>query len=118
MVNVIGELLMDIINKNPDKEWDWYWILFNPNITWDIIESNPDKPWSWHWISQKLKLTWDIIESNPDKEWDSISYNPNLTYHRIYDISEKPLINKEILERIENERNIIVKMRLIKTKKN
>ena len=39
-------------------------------------------------------------------------------YHRINDISEKPLINKEILERIEKERNTMVKMRLIKTKKN
>ena len=48
MVNVVGELLMDIINKNPDKEWDWYFISMNPNITWDIIESNPDKPWDWY----------------------------------------------------------------------
>ena len=64
---------MDIIEKYPDKPWNWrntyrliqilLWSLLrsiqinhgigigyrrNPNITMDIIEKHPDKPWNWN----------------------------------------------------------------------
>ena len=28
---------------------------YNPNITWDIIQNNPNKDWDWNWISIKSK---------------------------------------------------------------
>jgi hypothetical protein len=38
---------MDIIEKYPDKKWNWTAISYNPNITMDIIEKYPDKKWNW-----------------------------------------------------------------------
>jgi len=36
----------------------------NENITWDIIEKNPDKPWDWDYISKnemnKGKEKWQL----------------------------------------------------------
>ena len=43
--------------------------LDNPNITWEIIQNNPDKNWNWKWISKNPNITWDIIQNNPDKDW-------------------------------------------------
>ena len=37
-------LTMDIIEKYPNKRWEWYELSRNPNITMDIIEKYPDKP--------------------------------------------------------------------------
>ena len=34
---------MEIIEKNPNKQWNWYWISNNPNITIEFIEKNIDK---------------------------------------------------------------------------
>ena len=43
----------------------------NPNITWEIIQNNPDKDWNGGWyISCNPNITWDIIQNNPDKDWD------------------------------------------------
>ena len=43
------------IQNNPDKNWYWYIISQNPNLTLDIIQNNPDKDWSWKNISQKSR---------------------------------------------------------------
>ena len=42
---------MEIIEKYPDKSWNWEFISYNPNITMEIIEKYPDKPWNWACIS-------------------------------------------------------------------
>ena len=44
-------ITMNIIEKYPDKPWDWYGLSCNPNITMDIIEKYSDKPWNWDGIS-------------------------------------------------------------------
>ena len=44
-------ITIDIIDKYPDKSWNWDGISCNPNITMDIIEKYPNKPWSWDFIS-------------------------------------------------------------------
>ena len=41
-------ILEYLIEKYPDKPWDWYYISWNPNITMDFIEKYPDKPWNWY----------------------------------------------------------------------
>ena len=43
-----------IIEKYPNKSWNWNAISSNPNITMDIIEKYPDKPWAWNWISENV----------------------------------------------------------------
>ena len=52
-------ITLDIIQANPDKDWDWKLILLHPNITWEIIRDNPDKDWDW-----------EIIQAHPDKHWN------------------------------------------------
>ena len=41
----------------------------NPNITMDIIEKYPDKPWNWSYfgVSDNPNITIDIIENNINK---------------------------------------------------
>jgi hypothetical protein len=75
------EITMDIIESQPNKQWDWLVISYNPHITMEIIISNPDKPWDWSAVSCNPNVTMDFIEANSDKEWDwgNISYNPNRT---------------------------------------
>ena len=43
-------ITMEIIENNPDKNWDWSYVSRNPNITMEIIEKYPNKPWDWYFI--------------------------------------------------------------------
>ena len=43
--------LWELIEKYPNKPWDWRLISENPNITIEIIEKYPNKPWKWYRIS-------------------------------------------------------------------
>ena len=33
-------------------EWNYFGLSYNPNTTMDMIENNPDKDWNWEQISQ------------------------------------------------------------------
>jgi hypothetical protein len=72
---------MDIIEKHPEKPWNWYSISENPNITMEDIEKYPEKPWVWDYISMNPNITMDMIEKYPEKPWNwlGISINPNIT---------------------------------------
>jgi hypothetical protein len=39
----------------------------NPNITMEIVERHPEKPWDWKGISGNPNITMEIIEKNIDK---------------------------------------------------
>ena len=82
----------DFIEKHPTKKWDWNYISRNPSITMEIIEKYPDKPWDWEWISMNPNITMEMIEKYPDKpwEWAHISHNPNLTTDMIEKYPNKP----------------------------
>ena len=41
---------MEIIEKYPNKPWDWLWVSCNRNITMEIIEKYPNKPWEWEFL--------------------------------------------------------------------
>ena len=47
----------------------------NSNITWDIIQANPDKQWNLNGISCNPNITWDIIKANPNKELNKFNLN-------------------------------------------
>ena len=51
-----SNFFFDLIQANSDKEWDWFYISANPNITWEIIQANPYKPWDWSGISSNLNI--------------------------------------------------------------
>jgi hypothetical protein len=69
---------MKFINDNPDKNWDWYGISSNPNITMKDINDNPDKPWDWDFISKNPNITMKDILENPDKPWNWYVISRNL----------------------------------------
>ena len=43
---------MGVIEKYPDKHWDWNYISMNKNLTMEFIEKYPTKFWSWTAISR------------------------------------------------------------------
>ena len=70
--------LLYLLEKYPNKPWDWQGISQNPNITMSIIEKYPNKPWDWQWISRNPNITMSIIEKYPNKPWNWcwVSSNP------------------------------------------
>ena len=102
-------VLFQLIEKYPNKSWDWYLISENPNITMgmvflyfrkyihrynnsnliskDIKKSNKLSKWSWCNVSYGPNITMEIIEKYPNNPWDwgRISCSNNLTV----DIIEK-----------------------------
>ena len=85
MLTYWEEHILQFIVKNQDK-LNFNLLSGNLNITWNIIQSNPDKNWNWCYISYNQNITWDIIQANPDKNlnWRGISINPNITCNIIY----------------------------------
>jgi hypothetical protein len=96
----------EIIQQNPDKDWNYEWLSSNPNITWEIIQENSDtlrfrgrNDWSYDWLSANPNITWEIIQENQDKPWnyDSLSkntfngrkYNWNKKLHKFYSLKIK-----------------------------
>ena len=49
---------MEIIEKYPNKPWNWWHISQNPNITMEFIEKYPNKPWDFGLLSQN-KFTFE-----------------------------------------------------------
>ena len=69
-------ITMDIIEKHPDEDWEWYYISRNPNITIEDIEKYPNKPWDWNGLSINPNITIDFIEKYIDKiKFDTLSSN-------------------------------------------
>jgi hypothetical protein len=83
---------MDIVQANPDKDWDYDTLSYNKNITWKIIKSNPDKPWCYKELSKHPNITWKIVQENPDKPWDyrELSSNRNITWEIVQANPDKP----------------------------
>ena len=66
-----------IINKYPDKPWDWNWLLWclyddieNNNINLDIIEKNIKKI-NFYYLSYNPNLTKEFILKYPYQNWDT-----------------------------------------------
>ena len=60
-------ILTYLLQKHPEKSWDWRSISQNPNITMEIIEKHPEKPWDWNYISSNPNITMEFIEKHLDK---------------------------------------------------
>ena len=53
MANELQKLLL----KYPDKDWDWEYVSWNPNIDLEFIIENSNLPWKWKWISANPNIT-------------------------------------------------------------
>ena len=60
-------ILTYLLEKHPEKPWDWHGISSNPNITMEFIEKHPNKPWDWYMISRNPNITMEFIEKYIDK---------------------------------------------------
>ena len=68
--NIIMEKLIKLIEKYPDKDWNWEKISEHPYLTIEIIEKYIDKPWNWYYLTNNVSL--DFVEKYPDKPLDWI----------------------------------------------
>ena len=90
---ISANITMELIEKYPDKPWNWEWISKNPNLTIKLIEKYSDKPWDWASISRNPNITMELIDKYPDKPWNwkfGISKNPNITMEIIEKYPDKP----------------------------
>ena len=102
---------MYLLEKYPDKLWDWSGISCNPNITMEIIEKYPDKPWNWNGISCNPNLTMKFIEKNINKIcFISLSENK-------FTFENKKIKKKEGYMLLEKERSFHKLMNLYVIKK-
>src|SRR4051812_45453863 len=69
IITMEGNELEKLLQKFPEKPWDWKWLSANPNITFDYVRKHPEKPWDWEWLSGNPNITFDIVLAYPDKPW-------------------------------------------------
>jgi hypothetical protein len=78
-----NNIIMDIINKFPDKNWDWDKLFKLENITTDFIEKYPEKQKfiNFSMLSYNRNISLEFIEKNLDKNWNIylLSQNQNIT---------------------------------------
>ena len=58
-------LIIELIEKFPDNDWDWDAISYNPNLTLEWLDKYPNKPWNWDGLSANPNLTFDILKMQP-----------------------------------------------------
>ena len=74
---------MYLLEKYPDKHWNFNNISHNPNITMEIIEKYPEKPWDWDGISMNPNITMEMIEKNINKIKFSYLSDNKFTFENI-----------------------------------
>ena len=80
------DLLLKIIKKNMDKQWDWMEISKNNNINIEfilfVVERLGINVFDWQYLSKNANITWEISTSFPKLPWNwsAMSNNPNITY--------------------------------------
>jgi hypothetical protein len=62
--------LLYLLKNYPNKQWEWYGLGRNPNISMEYIGAHLDKHWDWESVSQNPNLTPEFVEAHIDKPWD------------------------------------------------
>jgi hypothetical protein len=97
-----------LIEKYPDKPWDWRTLSSNPSITPEFIEKYSDKPWDWgiNGLSRNPVITLEFIEKHIDKPWNwgiggFLTNNFNFNYKN-YKKQKNKLIKDAVFNELEN----------------
>ena len=53
---------MEIVQANPNIDWDYYELSKNPNITWEIVQANPNIDWDYYELSKNPNITWEMTQ--------------------------------------------------------
>ena len=66
-----------VIDANPEKPWDWFYVSELPSVTLEYVLQHLDKGWDWFTLSFSLELTMQDILSNQALpwDWDGLSIN-------------------------------------------
>ena len=72
--------MIELISSNPEWEWDWEKVSYNPGLKFSLVESFPEKPWDWYNLSQHPNITLEDILRRGDLPWSmySLSWNVNI----------------------------------------
>lgn len=62
--------LPQIVEENPDLDWDWEKMSNNKNINIQFIRKNRDKTWDWGNLSANSCITMEDFERNRDLPWN------------------------------------------------
>ncbi len=99
--NVWIEALIEACKYSPyNTEINYYFLSINPNLTLDIVlKLGIDKNWNFWGISRNRNVTWNMIKENMESEnpipWDAsgLSRNPNITWENIKEnmVSKNPI---------------------------
>ena len=57
-----SESWFDYIKETPHKDWNYYALSQNPNITWEIVAANPDKAWK-YWLLSQNRISWQPTQT-------------------------------------------------------
>ena len=82
----------EIIQSNPQIEWDMDSVSENPSITWDVVTKNPEYEWSYSGLCSNPNITWDIVSQRLWRKWDywRLGRNPNITSDIVLKNRDKP----------------------------
>jgi hypothetical protein len=101
-------VLIEILEKYPNRNWNWISLSKNPGITYEYIESHPTNPWNFLSMSENPNLTLENIEKiitrhndiDIDLWWNNISSNINITSDFVMKYSTKAWNWVELFKRL------------------
>lgn len=72
--------LIRILEKYPDKDYNYDRLSMNANMTFDYVLKNTNKPWNWRDLSRFLPITVKDVVDNLDLPWNYkyLSMNDNI----------------------------------------
>ena len=73
--SIVYENFLKMVNKYPNKHWDWYEISYNKNFKMKMIEKYPNINWEWWTLSVNPNFTFEMIEKYPDKNGIGVGFH-------------------------------------------
>ena len=71
--------LIFLLEKYPEKKWDWRNLSANPNVTMEYVDAHLNDTsfkWDYRFLSMNPNLTMEYIEAHPEKKWNYSFFPP------------------------------------------
>lgn len=78
-------ILEKLVLKYIDRNWNYYWLSQNVNISAEFIEQNIHLPWIWENVSSNVNISFEFYKRHKYKNWrfEALSANPAITLEDI-----------------------------------
>lgn len=109
IIKKISPSLIDIINKFPEKKWDFAELSENPNITLKDILDNPNYEWNHRRLSYNLSIAYnDVINNAVNIRWDvhALAANFNFTIPLLSNLTDIEAESNEFWNMLSYNSNI------------